>query len=413
MLVYLSEWLSLIIRWFHVIAGVAWIGASFYFVWLDNNLREPPAWKKQKGIKGDLWAIHGGGFYEVAKYEVGPEQMPSDLHWFKWEAYSTLLSGLALLAVVYYMGNPGYLIDPSKVALSGAGAVAIGVGTLVAVVALYEALIRSPLARNGMAFGVVLYLILVAVAFGLYQVFAGRGAYIHVGAVIGTIMVGNVFLGIVPAQRALVNAVARGEKPGEEVVMLAQRAMLRSRHNNYLTLPVLFIMISNHYPMFYAHAHGWLALAAIGAITAYARHFFNLRNQGQFKPSILVVSALATVALIWAMAPSAPSTVATHNHGTAQTDGDSAAAAPSPVTGAEISQLLATHCQACHAAKPTSPAFQAPPAGIILDSLEHLKQHGDKVYQAAVATHYMPLGNMSGMSDEERSLLGRWLQENR
>ena len=322
MLVYLSEWLSLIIRWFHVIAGVAWIGASFYFVWLDNNLREPPAWKKQKGIKGDLWAIHGGGFYEVAKYEVGPEQMPTDLHWFKWEAYSTLMSGLALLFVVYYLGNPGYLIDPSKLDLSAAGAMAIGISTLLGVMVIYEALIRSPLARNGMAFGVVLYLILVAVAFGLYQVFAGRGAYIHVGAVIGTIMVGNVFLGIVPAQRALVNAVARGEKPGEEVVMLAQRAMLRSRHNNYLTLPVLFIMISNHYPMFYAHAHGWLALAAIGAITAYARHFFNLRNQGQFKPSILVVSALATVALIWAMAPSAPSTVATHSHGSAQTDSE-------------------------------------------------------------------------------------------
>ncbi|OWL83856.1 urate hydroxylase PuuD [Halopseudomonas aestusnigri] len=404
MLVYLSEWLSLIIRWFHVIAGVAWIGASFYFVWLDNNLREPPAWKKQKGIKGDLWAIHGGGFYEVAKYEVGPEQMPSDLHWFKWEAYSTLLSGLALLAVVYYMGNPGYLIDPSKLALSGAGAVAIGVGTLVAVVALYEALIRSPLARNGMAFGVVLYLILVAVAFGLYQVFAGRGAYIHVGAVIGTIMVGNVFLGIVPAQRALVNAVARGEKPGAEVVMLAQRAMLRSRHNNYLTLPVLFIMISNHYPMFYAHAHGWAVLAAIGAITAYARHFFNLRNQGQFKPSILVVSALATVALIWVMAPSAPARIDSH----AAEEG----AAVTRVADADISQLLATHCQACHAVKPTSPAFQAPPAGIVLDSLEHLQQHRDKVYQAAVATEYMPLGNMTGITPEERDLLGKWLQEN-
>ena len=403
MLVYLSEWLSLIIRWFHVIAGVAWIGASFYFVWLDNNLREPPAWKKQKGIKGDLWAIHGGGFYEVAKYEVGPEQMPSDLHWFKWEAYSTLLSGLALLAVVYYMGNPGYLIDPSKLALSGAGAVAIGVGTLVAVVALYEALIRSPLARNGMAFGVVLYLILVAVAFGLYQVFAGRGAYIHVGAVIGTIMVGNVFLGIVPAQRALVNAVARGEKPGAEVVMLAQRAMLRSRHNNYLTLPVLFIMISNHYPMFYANAYGWAVLAAIGAITAYARHFFNLRNQGQFKPSILVVSALATVALIWAMAPSAPARIDSH----AAEEG----AAVTRVADADISQLLATHCQACHAVKPTSPAFQAPPAGIVLEQPAQWLSHKAQILQAAVATQYMPLGNLTGMTEQERQQLGQWLNQ--
>ena len=310
---YLAEWLSLIIRWFHVIAGVAWIGASFYFIWLDNNLREPPEWKKQKGIKGDLWAIHGGGFYEVAKYQVGPEKMPTELHWFKWEAYSTLMSGLALLFAVYYFGNPGYLIDPGKLELSTFGAIAIGMGTLLGVMAIYEALIRSPLAKHGLAFGVVLFLILVAVAWGMFQVFAGRGAFIHVGAVIGTIMVANVFLGIVPAQRALVNAVEKGETPDDHVVMLAQRAMLRSRHNNYLTLPVIFIMISNHYPMFYGHEYGWAILAAIGAITAYARHFFNLRHKQINKPSILVISALATLALIWAMAPSAPQAPATSN----------------------------------------------------------------------------------------------------
>ena len=400
---YLAEWLSLIIRWFHVIAGVAWIGASFYFVWLDNNLREPPEWKKQKGIKGDLWAIHGGGFYEVAKYHVGPEKMPAELHWFKWEAYSTLMSGLALLFAVYYLGNPGYLIDASKLDLSMGGAIAIGMGTLLGVMVIYEALIRSPLAKHGLAFGVVLFLILVAVAWGMFQVFAGRGAFIHVGAVIGTIMVANVFLGIVPAQRALVSAVEKGDTPDERVVMLAQRAMLRSRHNNYLTLPVIFIMISNHYPMFYGNEYGWAVLAAIGAITAYARHFFNLRHKQINKPSILVVSALATLALIWAMAPSAPETAATHN-----ADGTQVAR----VADADVSQLLATHCQACHAAQPSSPAFQAPPAGIMLETLDQLKLHRAKVYQAAVATQYMPLGNMTGITPEERSLLGQWLQEN-
>ena len=188
---YLSEWLSLLVRWFHVIAGVAWIGASFYFIWLDNHLREPPEWKKKEGIQGDLWAIHGGGFYEVAKYRLGPKAMPRELHWFKWEAYSTLLSGLALLFVVYYMGSPGYLIDPSKADLSIGAAIAIGLGTIVAVLVIYEALIRSPLADKGKAFALVLFTILVLVDWGLFQVFSGRGAYIHVGAVIGTIMQGK------------------------------------------------------------------------------------------------------------------------------------------------------------------------------------------------------------------------------
>lgn len=396
---YLTEWLSLIIRWFHVIAGVAWIGASFYFVWLDNHLREPPEWKKRKGIKGDLWAIHGGGFYEVAKYQLGPEQMPRELHWFKWEAYSTLLSGMALLFAVYYFGNPGYLVEPGKLALSNGAAIAIGLGSLGLFVLVYEALIRSPLARNGLAFGVVLYLILVVAAWGLFQVFAGRGAFIHVGALIGTIMVGNVFFGIMPAQRALVACVERGEQPDARVVTLAGRAKLRSVHNNYLTLPVIFIMISNHYPMLYSHAQGWAVLAAIGFITAFARHYFNLRHQGIQRPSILLLSAMLTLALAWVLAPPSRSSAVVAEPGVAL------------VSGTRIQQLLDQHCSSCHAAEPSHPAFQAAPAGISLETLEQLAQHHSKVRQAAVDSHYMPLGNLSGMSEDERQLLGRWLNQ--
>ncbi|QJD57481.1 urate hydroxylase PuuD [Pseudomonas sp. gcc21] len=396
---YLAEWLSLIIRWFHVIAGVAWIGASFYFIWLDNHLREPPQWKKDKGIKGDLWAIHGGGIYEVAKYQLAPEKMPGELHWFKWEAYSTFISGMALLFAVYYFGNPGYLIDASKVALSTGGAVAVGLGTLAVVMLVYEALIRSPLARHGLAFGAVLYGLLVLVAWGLFQVFAGRGAYIHVGAVVGTIMVANVFLGIMPAQRALVDAIEKGQEPDARVAQLAARAKLRSVHNNYMTLPVIFIMISNHYPMLYSHAYGWAILAAIGFITAFARHFFNLRHHGVTRPSILIISALLTLALIWAVAP-APRTAA-----------ESSADAPA-VTDATATAIVRNHCVACHATSPEHPAFQAAPAGIALDELWALIQHGAKVRQAAVDTHYMPLGNMTGMTDEERAQLGQWLSQN-
>ncbi len=391
---YLSEWLGLMVRWFHVIVGVAWIGASFYFVWLDNHLREPPEWKKQEGIKGDLWAIHGGGIYEVAKYQLGPREMPRELHWFKWEAYTTWLSGMTLLFIVYYLGSPGYLIDPSKADISLGTGVAIGLGTLALVMAIYEALIRSPLAHNGKGFGLVLFAILLLVDWGLFQVFSGRGAYIHVGAVIGTIMVANVFLGIVPSQWALVNALNDGREPDEKVARLAALAKLRSTHNNYLTLPIIFIMISNHYPMLYGHPHGWAILAAIGFITAFARHYFNLRHRDINRPSILVAAAAMTVVLIWVIAPT-PTT--------------SANTGITAVSDETVAQIMETHCVACHAETPTQPGFQSPPAGIKLDDLSLLADHNGKVRQAAVDTHYMPLGNMTGMTEEERRQLGAWL----
>ena len=394
---YLSEWLALMVRWFHVIVGVAWIGASFYFVWLDNHLREPPEWKKQEGIKGDLWAIHGGGIYEVAKYQVGPKQMPEELHWFKWEAYSTWLSGMALLFIVYYLGSPGYLIDPAKADISISMGVAIGLGTLTAVLVIYEGLIRSPLADNGKAFGLVLFAILVLVDWGLFQVFSGRGAYIHVGAVVGTIMVANVFLGIIPAQHALVNAVREGQEPDERVARLAALAKLRSTHNNYLTLPILFIMISNHYPMLYGHPHGWAILAAIGFITAFARHYFNLRHRDINRPSILVTAALLTIVLIWSIAPT-PATFSTAGAKTVSDD--------------TVMAIVETHCVACHATSPTNPGFQSPPAGVRLDNLSLLASHYGKVRQAAVDSHYMPLGNTTGMTEKERQQLGEWLHAN-
>ena len=396
---YLSEWLSLLVRWFHVIAGVAWIGASFYFIWLDNHLREPPEWKKNEGIKGDLWAIHGGGFYEIAKYRLGPKEMPRELHWFKWEAYSTLLSGLALLFVVYYMGSPGYLIDPAKADLSTGAAIAIGLGTIAVVLAIYEALIRSPLADKGKVFALILFGILVLVDWGLFQVFSGRGAFIHVGAVIGTIMVANVFLGIIPSQRALVASVRAGEEANEKVARLAMLAKLRSTHNNYLTLPIIFIMISNHYPLLYGNPHGWAILAAIGFITAFARHYFNLRHRDINQPSILAVAAVLTVALIWLVAPAPTTTSHTTGH---------------PEVSDEVAiALINTHCVACHASSPGHPAFQAPPAGIKLESLSLLSMQADKVRQVAVDSHYMPLGNLTGMTDEERQQLGQWLQHNK
>ena len=248
------DWLSLFVRWFHVIAGVAWIGASFYFIWLDNNLRAPAQWKVDKGIKGDLWAIHGGGFYEVAKYAYGPEQMPTTLHWFKWEAYTTWLSGFALLIIVYYFGASAYLIDPRVNAISPTAAIGLGLGLIFGGLALYELACRSRLANYPVAFGICLVTLICIVTFLATQWFSGRGAYIHVGALIGTIMAGNVFLNIMPNQRKMVAAVAAKKDIDPQ---WGASAKLRSLHNNYFTLPLLFIMISNHYPMTYQHQHNY------------------------------------------------------------------------------------------------------------------------------------------------------------
>jgi len=239
------------------------------------------------------------------------------------------------------------------------------------------------------------------VDWGLFQVFSGRGAYIHVGAVIGTIMVANVFLGIIPSQRALVKTVQEGQEPGQRVARLAALAKLRSTHNNYLTLPILFIMISNHYPMLYGHPHGWAILAAIGFITAFARHYFNLRHRDINKPSILVVSALLTALLIWALAPAARVAPAAAD-GQPRTD----------ISNEQVTGILARHCVACHAREPQNPAFQAAPTGIALDDLSLLINHRARVRQAAVNTHYMPLGNSTGMTEEERQQLGLWLDQN-
>ncbi|ANJ66108.1 hypothetical protein A9404_00790 [Halothiobacillus diazotrophicus] len=402
MTAYLHAWLSLGVMWLHVIAGVAWIGASFYFIWLDNHLREPPEWKQALGIKGDLWAIHGGGFYEVAKYRLGPPQMPTELHWFKWEAYTTWLSGMALLTLVYYLGSTGYLIDPAKVVLAPWTAAAIGLGSIAAGLAIYETLLRSPLARHGALFGIVLYLVLVAFAWGLFQVFSGRGAFIHVGAIIGTIMVGNVFLGIMPAQRLLVRTVERGATPGPEVARRAAEAKLRSTHNNYLTLPIILIMISNHTPLLYSRPDGWLILAALGFITALARHYFNLRHRNINRPVYLIAPGLLTLALIGVLLPQVPSESGATGQG---------AAARDIASDAQIRQIVATRCLSCHSAHPGNPQFQAPPAGLAFDTLAELRLHRDAVLQATVQTHYMPLGNVTQMTEAERAALGEWLRQ--
>ena len=290
----LLDWISLFLRWFHVIAGVAWIGASFYFIWLDNNLRTPPDWKKQKGIKGDLWAVHGGGFYEVSKYEYGPEVIPEKLHWFKWEAYTTWISGFLLLSLVYYHGAAIYLIDSSVMELTPTQAISRGLALIFGGLFIYEAACRSPLAKYPQVFGIMFLILLAATSYLATHWFSGRGAFMHVGALIGTIMAGNVFFKIMPAQRLMVDAVANKTEIDPSWGLGAK---LRSVHNNYLTLPLLFIMISNHYPMTYQHQNAWLVLMAIGIVSAWIRHYFNLKHIGISRPSILITGAIGMIVI--------------------------------------------------------------------------------------------------------------------
>ncbi|MEQ5808173.1 urate hydroxylase PuuD [Alteromonas sp. NFXS44] len=396
------DWLSLFVRWFHVIAGVAWIGASFYFIWLDNSLRTPPEWKQEKGIKGDLWAIHGGGFYEVAKYAYGPESMPATLHWFKWEAYTTWLSGFALLIIVYYFGASAYLIDPSVNALSPQTAILSGLGIIFGGLALYELACRSPLAKSPKLFALFLIMMICFASWLTTQLFSGRGAYIHVGALVGTIMVANVFLNIMPNQRKMVAAVAA---KGEIDPAWGASAKLRSVHNNYLTLPLLFIMISNHYPMTYQHPQNWLVLIAIMALSAWIRHFFNLKHQDIKKPSILVSGAAGMLLLaIWVSMP------------VSQQENTAAASAPQNDQTAlsaddkAVQTLITTHCTSCHAASPTDDIFKVAPLGVKFDSWQDIKRYAPQIYQRSAVSKDMPFMNKTGMTDEERQVIAKWFK---
>ncbi|MFC3153046.1 urate hydroxylase PuuD [Litoribrevibacter euphylliae] len=387
---YLLEWANLFFRWFHVIAGIAWIGASFYFVWLDNSLENPPQWKKDKGIGGDLWAIHGGGFYEVAKYKLGPEKMPENLHWFKWEAYTTWLTGMVMLWIVYYIGAESFLIDNSRLELTQWQAIGLGMGYIAVGFAVYEMLVKTPLRHNGKAFGLVLFSFLVFMAWFASEVFSPRGAFIHVGALIGTIMAGNVFLGIMPSQRALVEAVQRGEAPDPKYGAFAK---LRSTHNNYFTLPLIFIMISNHYPMTYSHELNWLVLSAICFILAFARHFFNLRHRGEFKPSILLIAAIMMAGVaVWI----APKPVEVNEEVVAG------------FTDQQGMAIIKERCASCHAATPTQAGFASPPAGVSLETMDQVMVIKPKLIEV-INSSYMPLGNITQMTDKERQQVIGWL----
>ncbi|WP_124407796.1 urate hydroxylase PuuD [Pseudomonas sp. R4-39-08] len=419
---HLMEWLNLSVRWVHMITGVAWIGASFYFVWLENNLNRV---NPKSGLAGDLWAIHGGGIYHLEKYKLAPPTMPDNLHWFKWEAYFTWMSGIALLCVVFYWNPTLYLLAPGS-SLSGTEGVLLGIGSLFVGWFVYSFLCDSALGKRPALLGLILFVLLIAAAYGFSKVFSGRGAYLHVGAVIGTIMVGNVFRTIMPAQRALVAAIAENRTPDPA---LPAKGLLRSRHNNYFTLPVLFIMISNHFPSTYGSHYNWLILAGIAVAAVLVRHYFNTRHNSQKYAWTLPVGALAMISLAYVTGPTPAPEVAkaptaieyqplpeTALGGGVKPAAPAAPAAePAPAQAStdfgQVHHVIEQRCTVCHSAKPTSPLFSTAPAGVMFDTPAQIQQQAARIQAQAVASQIMPLGNITQMTQQERDLIGTWINQ--
>ncbi|WP_312680611.1 urate hydroxylase PuuD [Stutzerimonas nitrititolerans] len=403
---HLTEWLNLGIRWIHMIVGIAWIGASFYFVWLENNLNRA---NPREGLSGDLWAIHGGGIYHLEKYKLAPPQMPENLHWFKWEAYTTWLSGVALLMVVYYLNPSLYLVLPGS-DLSPAAAVAIGFGSLIVGWFVYDLLCDSPLGKTPALLGLVLFVLVIAACWGYSQIFSGRAAYIHTGALIGTIMVGNVFRIIMPAQRALVKAIEESRTPDP---ILPAKGLLRSRHNNYFTLPVLFIMISNHFPSTYGSQYNWLILAVLGALSVLVRHYFNTRHDSNRFAWALPAAAVGMVCLAFVLSPNrqpVPQNLAPTTPEQASISEQKSGATDHNEFN-KVSSVIEERCTVCHSATPTSPLFSAAPAGVMFDTPEQIQQMAAKIHAQSVASQIMPLGNITQMTQEERDLLASWIEQ--
>jgi uncharacterized membrane protein len=395
---YLIDWLSLLGRWVHLITGIAWIGASFYFVWLDNHLLPPGDESlSRKGVGGELWAVHGGGFYNAQKYRVAPALLPRTLHWFYWEAYSTLLSGFFLLVLLYYAQAEIYLIDPRVASLSKPAAIAVSLAFIVGGWVVYDALCRSPLARHGTWLGAVLALLLGAAAFALCHLFSGRGAFIQFGAMLGTIMVANVFFVIIPGQREMVRAKQQGRDPDPQAGL---RGKLRSVHNTYFTLPVLFTMISNHYALTFGARYNWLVLIAISGSGLLIRVYFVARHKRHERggrtspwPALMGLVILAATAAALAPRPTPP-----------------LAAVDSPAAQfAAVQRIVSARCVPCHAAAPTEPGFAAAPQGLLLDTPQGILTHA-AVIGPQVESRAMPIGNLTGMTDTERTQLLDWIR---
>ena len=387
----ITEWMSAIFRWLHVIAGIAWIGSSFYFIHLDLSLKHREG--LPAGVKGEAWQVHGGGFYQMIKFMVAPSEMPDELTWFKWEAYTTWLSGFALLVLVYYFNADLFLVDQSVLELTATQAALIAFCSLVAAWLAYEGLCRSPLGKHEVALAIVGYVFLVALTYLFTHVFSGRGAFTQIGAIIGTIMVANVFVIIIPYQKKTVAALIAGKEPEAYWGELGKQ---RSVHNNYLTLPVVFLMLSNHFPLFFGTRYNWLIVAIVLLIGPVIRHFFNSRHAGKGSPWwTWALAAAGMAAIAWLSAAGPP--------------GQKASALKKTPGFEEVQNVVFAHCSMCHAQAPLWPGIAAAPMGVRLDSAEAIKLHAHMIAINAVNSNAMPPGNITALTPEDRQVLAAWI----
>jgi len=392
---FVLEWLNLLLRWIHVIAGIMWIGDSFLFMWMDRSLTAPTR-PREGAVVGELWMVHSGGFYEVVKRKyLAPAEVPASLHWFKWEAYTTWISGFFLLGVVYYFGGGVFLVDRAVSGIGVGAAIATSLALLAGGWLVYDVLWRSPLARRPTLAALVCLALLVGVAWGVTHLFSGRAAFIHVGAMMGTIMAANVLRVIIPAQSRMLAATRAGQPVD---VALGERAKQRSIHNHYMTLPVLFTMLSSHFPTTYGHRQSWLVLTLLILFGAAAKYVMNFRGRSSRWVMASGGLALASVVLMTARIPGAA---------TAPPDMRSAPAVPFK----QVQAILQSRCQTCHATHPTNPSFTEPPSGVVLEDPHRIQALAPRILERAVVTKTMPLGNLTGMTEDERRTLGAWIAQ--
>jgi uncharacterized membrane protein len=384
---YLSEWANLLVRWIHLITGIAWIGTSFYFIGLDNQL-EPPRDGNPR-LKGEQWSIHGGGFYHKQKYAVAPAELPEKLHWFKWEAYWTWISGFSLFVIIYWGNASTYLVDPQVLDMPAWLAVLLSAAMLAGGWVVYDLLCRSKLGEDERKLSVAMVVLLVAAAFAACHLFSGRGAFLQVGAMTGTIMVANVAMVIIPGQRKMVEAMKAGREPDP---IYGRWGKQRSVHNTYLTLPVLFLMISPHYPMTWSGPWNWVVLLAVALAGALVRQYFVLRQLGQGTMALPAVAAVVVVGLIFALRPA----------------GGPRIAGAEAASFAEVQAITAARCATCHAARPSFDGIAAAPKGVLLDSPQQIRRWAQAM-RHQVETEAMPPGNITEITEEERAKLLGWV----
>jgi uncharacterized membrane protein len=385
---HLVEWLNIVVRVMHITFGIAWIGASFYFVFLENALNRTDNVRDE--LAGNLWAVHGGGFYYLEKYKVAPKTLPKSLHWFKYEAYFTWVSGLGLLFIVYYFNASAMLIDPNVMKLTAGQAILISIGSFLVAWIIYDQLCKSSLAKRPLLFSIVGVVLLVGFAWFYGHVFSGRAAFIHFGAMIGSIMVANVFFVIIPAQKAMVNAAKKGMAPDAGK---GKKALLRSIHNNYFTLPVLFVMVSNHFPSTFSNQYQWAVLATISIGAAGIKHWLNLREQGRLSVWVLPASILLLLAVAYVTAPKQVSTKCRE------------------VSFVEVNAIVQQRCISCHSSRPTDNIYTTAPNGVKYDTPQEIVSKKDLIMQRVVITKTMPQNNKTNMTLEEREIIRCWIEQ--